>query len=390
MPGAARRRVAGLPVAAGGNVARVKGGGYPVPCHDHAVDGNRLREDAIAVLDGNRSGGLTVPSTLLYPHQWSWDTGFVALGLARYDPGRGWQDLEALFAAQWPDGRVPHIVFNPEVREHDSFPGPASWGVTGPAGRRTSGIVQPPTHGLGVAALASVDGDRERLRRLYPRLVAQQRYLAGHRNVGGAGLAAIVHPWESGMDDSPAWDATLAAVVPDADLLHRVGRRDVEVVRPGYRPTDDDYGRYLGLAERYRVGGYADDALHDGYPFLVECPAFNAILGAAEHALASLAPLVDADPMPHRTRAAAVTEALVDRLYDPGTGMFHALDLRTGRRTPTRCQAGLLPLILPDLPGEVAETVIAQAQSQRFGLGERMTLPVPSYDRTAADFDAVR
>jgi len=189
---------------------------------------------------------------------------------------------------------------------------------------------------------------------------------------------------------SPAWDAALAAVVPDAELLHRVGRRDVEVVRAGYRPTDYDYGRYLALAERYRAGRYADDTLHDGYPFLVECPAFNAILGAAEHALAALAPLAGADPMPHRARAAAVTRALVDRLYDPGTGMFHALDLRTGRRTPARCQAGLLPLILPDLPGEVAETVVAQARSQRFGLGERMTLPVPSYDRTAADFDPLR
>jgi glycogen debranching enzyme len=186
------------------------------------------------------------------------------------------------------------------------------------------------------------------------------------------------------MDDSPAWDPVLARVVPDPELLYRVGRRDVEVVRPRYRPTDEDYGRYLALAERYRDGGYTDDGLRDTFPFLVECPAFNAIRAAAEHALAALAPLAGADPGPHRAQARAITDALVDRLYDPGTGMFHARDLGTGRLTPARCLAGLVPLMLPDLPGEVADSLVAQAGSARFGI------PLPSYDRTAPDFDPLR
>ena len=49
----------------------------------------------------------------LYPHQWSWDSAFIAIGLAHIDAERALRELETLFAAQWADGRVPHIVFNP-------------------------------------------------------------------------------------------------------------------------------------------------------------------------------------------------------------------------------------------------------------------------------------
>ena len=44
---------------------------------------------------------------------------------------------------------------------------------------------------------------RDFLRRLYPRLVAQHQYLHDKRVVDEVGLAAIVHPWESGLDNSP-------------------------------------------------------------------------------------------------------------------------------------------------------------------------------------------
>src|SRR5690606_34582745 len=77
-------------------------------------------------------------------------------------------------------------------------------------------------------------------------------------------------------------------------------------------------------------------------------------------------------------------------LYNPATGMFHALDLRTGQLCPQRYPGGFIPLILPELPDDVVKSVIAEAASPRFGLSEQMRLPLPSYDRTAADLDPVR
>jgi hypothetical protein len=373
---------------------------------------NRLTNEqlwrlAVTTLDNNwrqTTDGLghTVPSRTLYPHQWSWDTGFIAIGLARVYPARGWRDLRSLFSAQWDDGRVPHIVFDwPDGQDDRYFPGPAFWRsaeiLAAPARAATSGIVQPPVHALAAWELYRHAPDPaarahavERLRWLYPRLVAQQKYLAVCRNVGGAGLASIVHPWESGQDNSPAWDAALAAVPVDSGLLDRYQRRDLAVSHESHRPTDADYARYIAIAQAYRSHGYADDGPGERYPFLVECPAFNAIFAAAEHALAELAPVVGADPAPHRDRAARITEALVDRLFDPATGMFHARDLYTDQLSPARTIGGLVPLILPGLPDDQVKALLIEACSARFGLAEQLSLPLPSYDLTAPDLDPVR
>lgn len=352
-------------------------------------DNPQLWQLSESVLAANWLSNHTVPARTLYPHQWSWDTAFIAVGLAHIAPHRAWQDLHSLFAAQWPDGRVPHIVFDPQVSDRDYFPGPAFWKTTS-SRLRTSGIIQPPVHALAALFIHRQQPAVGELRHLYPMLVAQQRYLARHRDAGGAGLASIVHPWESGLDNSPAWDQTLSHISADVTLLQKHRRRDVEVSVVSHRPTDRDYARYITLAATYRDHGYEDWGVPGPHPFLVECPAFNALTASAELALAGIAEVIDADPEPHRRRAAELTTTLVDRLYDPATGMFHALDVRTGTRTPARCVSGLIPLILPGLPQEVVASVVEQARSPRFGLGPEMELPLPSYDRLAADFDSLR
>jgi hypothetical protein len=365
----------------------------------------QLRQLAVTTLEDNWWHDHTVPSRTLYPYQWSWDTGFIAAGLAQAAPARAWHDLRTLFEAQWADGRVPHIVFDAagakvEPPHERYFPGPGFWRSTevpGAPERPTSGLVQPPVHALAARQLYRRAPDAAARQQavaeldwLYPRLVAQQRYLSGCRDLGGGGLASLVHPWESGQDNSPAWDAALAAVPADLTLLERHRRRDLDRAHRSHRPTNSDYSRYIHIAQCYRGYGYADDGPGERYPFLVECPAFNAIVGAAEVALAEIAEVLGRDPRPHRARASQLTDALIDRLFDPDTGMFHARDLYTGRRSPVRYLGGLIPLILPDLPAEHVKSLVAEATSPAFGLAERMRLPLPSYDRTAADLDPQR
>src|SRR5688572_31840525 len=103
-----------------------------------------LSQDAEAVLRANWTGASTVPSRRQYPHQWGWDAAFIAFGWARIDPARAAQELESILAGQWADGRVPHIVFNPDVAEDAYFPGPGFWRATAPSGTATSGLTQPP------------------------------------------------------------------------------------------------------------------------------------------------------------------------------------------------------------------------------------------------------
>ncbi|MFD1828178.1 hypothetical protein ACFSJS_00680 [Streptomyces desertarenae] len=377
------------------------------------VTAAQLRRAARRVLLRNWTGASTVPSRALYPHQWSWDSAFVAIGLRHLSAARAQRELETLLAAQWGDGRVPHIVFNPSVPPGAYFPGPDFWrspaagaGTGAPARTQTSGIVQPPVHALAAWLVHRADPAASRrrgfLRRVYPKLVAWHRYLTDHRDLGGHGLVSVVHPWEPGMDNSPAWDVPLSRVEPaDPASFHRA---DLDHGAAADRPTDLDYARYVRLASDYRDHGYRDgDAPH---PFAVEDPGVNALLIASEHALAEIAAEVAADPAPgrtvpapdpdaHRARAARLTGALVARLWDTRSGMFLCRDVRAGghggRGEPIRERsvAGLVPLVVPGLPPEVVRALLETLGGAHFGLGGPVRL-VPSYDLLGRAFDPRR
>jgi len=332
-------------------------------------------EAAEAVLAANWTGRSTVPSRRQYPHQWGWDAAYIAIGWSWIDPQRAAAELESLLAGQWPDGRVPHIVFHPDVPEDAYFPGPAFWG------RATSGLTQPPLHARAALEVARRGAGDEFLRRVFGRLAAQHAYLASRRDRGGGGLAAIVHPWESGLDNSPAWDAPLAAVRLPRAGVEPYERRDRRHVDASERPSDEDYDRFVHLARAYRDGGYADDGDAE---FLIEDPLFNAIWLWSAHALAELAELIGEDADPYRQRAAAIHAGLLDRLWDGER--FRALDLRSGRRLEPRTIQGLVPLLDPDLPEEVATRLVAELESPHFrgpeGIGVASSdLLAPTFER---------
>jgi mannosylglycerate hydrolase MGH1-like protein len=360
-----------------------------------SVDDVALRREAVRILVGNWRGASTVPSPTLYPHQWSWDSAFIAIGTSHWSQRRAETELVSLFGGQWADGRMPHIVFDPAVSADAYFPGPAFWRsreVDADNPLDTSGIVQPPVHAR--AALDVLNNARDPvqatafLRRVYPRLRAQHHYLREHRVVDGLGLAAIVHPWESGLDNSPLWDAPLARVAVDLSLLRRYTRRDIEHAGAGERPTDEDYARYIRLAEAYRDSGYDDARYAPAAEFRVVDPLFNAMWAWSEEALAAIAEAVEADPEPHLKQASELTQALVDVLFDDTTGTFAAFDAVERRQIRRRTVAGVVPIVLSGLPADTVRSLALQLNSHHFGLLDDAVTGVPSYDLRAKDFDS--
>ena len=100
-----------------------------------------LARAAREVLNGNWLGTATRPGPRLYPHQWSWDSAFTAIGWSHVQWERAATELRTLFAAQWPNGMLPHIVFHDGAADY--FPGPDVWDTPRAFGRpSTSGIVQ--------------------------------------------------------------------------------------------------------------------------------------------------------------------------------------------------------------------------------------------------------
>ena len=98
----------------------------------------------------------------------------------------------------------------------------------------------------------------------------------------------LVHPWETGLDNSPAWDHPLAAVPADHTLFDTYTWRDVAHAGVGERPTNEDYTRYIRLMLMYRDHG-DDDWVPAEAEFRVVDPAFNALWASSELALADIA-----------------------------------------------------------------------------------------------------
>ena len=313
-----------------------------------------LRDRAAAVLRGNDAGSWTKASPQLYPHQWSWDSAFNAIGWAHLDVRRAMAELEGLFAAQWSTGMVPHIVFRAGPDE-PYFPGPERWDCavapTAPAPPvQTTGICQPPVHALALQRIWQLTPQpqrpeiRARLQALYPRLVNWHRYLATQRDPEASGLVTTYHPWE-GTDNSPRWDRSLARIKVAKPRPYT--RLDTRQVRdPSQRPTDWDYDRYLWLVSLLRKYRYDDAQIYREYPFLIKDVFFSAVLVSANAALLDLADVAGASEADRGqlTRWLDRGHEGLARCFDAESGLCHDYDVRAGEQIRLRTFAGFAPL----------------------------------------------
>ena len=329
-----------------------------------------LFQKAADVLRRNDMGGWTRAAPDLYPHQWSWDTGFIAIGLAHLDTGRAARELLGLFEHQWKTGKIPHIVFNPQAPPESYFPGPEHWVSAGlfpdapPAPPYTSALCQPPTHAIGALRIweAAVGGERDTalgfLREIYPKLVRWHRYLATDRDPERSGLVTIYHPWESGTDNSPRWDAPLRAVeVGDLPPYKRLDLGHVD--DPSERPTDREYARYIWLVEKIKDVRCDEAGIYGSHPFLVKDVLFSAILVAANEALLEICEILNAGP--ERDEISAWMDQGrkgLESHLDPETNLCLDYDVLAGAPIRVRTVAGFAPLIAGALsPDRLAQTV---------------------------------
>ncbi|CAN7483893.1 MGH1-like glycoside hydrolase domain-containing protein [Bosea sp. LjRoot237] len=305
-------------------------------------------EAARAILRANDRGGYTVPTDRLYPFQWNWDSAFVAMGWATFDEERAWRELERLVEGQWDDGMVPHIVFH--APSDDYFPGPDVWRTRHSV--PTSGITQPPVFATALRhVFESARGPdaQARAARLYRCALASHDWWDRARDPEGTGLVAILHPWESGMDNSPAWDEAMARLT--LQPMTPIRRRDISHIGAEMRPRDEDYHRFIALVDLYAGLGWEPAAMWAASPFKLVDVATNAILHKAEEDLLVLAGQFGSDA--ERSRIAermARRAAAFAGLWNQDRRIYQALDLGTGTKVDASTSAGLLPLFagIPD------------------------------------------
>jgi glycogen debranching enzyme len=240
---------------------------------------------AKAILERNDRGGYTIPTDGLYPFQWSWDSAITSLGWLHIDEARAWQEADVMFRGQWENGMLPHILFHKDAETY--FPGPDVWGTNRDI--PSSAVSQPPIWATTIRYLYEHCTDRgladEQLRKLLPKLIAYHEWWYRERDPEDTGLVCSYHPWESGMDNSPAWDDALDAV-PEVDWTYQ--RRDLGHVDSEQRPHKPQYDRYLYLVDFYKRHNFDSDYIYAHCPYKVLDIGIIALLQRAGHDLIEL------------------------------------------------------------------------------------------------------
>ena len=247
---------------------------------------NRI-EEAKKILLGNRKKGYTLPTNnKLYPAQWNWDSAFIALGYSYFNIDYAFEEIETLLEGQWDDGMVPHILFHDKDTSY--FPNHTTWkcGKNIPS----SGITQPPVLAIILKKIIENnqlnDDQNSRILKILIKIKKYHEWFIKFRDPNKTGLVSILHPWESGYDNSPIWDEPMSNILVDKDLNYQ--RRDLEVSNSDERPLKKDYDRYVTIRDQFRDVNYDPNKLYELSIFNVVDVGFNSLFLKANKDLVKL------------------------------------------------------------------------------------------------------
>jgi hypothetical protein len=266
------------------------------------MDGHqKMLEQCRAALKQNDLHGWTRPAPGLYPHQWLWDSCFIAIGLRHENPKRAQHEITNLFRGQWKNGMLPNIVMGKDYYYADKV-----WNSdvnsSAPRHCKTSGITQPPMVAEAMVRVGEKLSARERkawYKELFPKLLAYHEWLYRERDPHGEGLVLLVHPWESGLDNSPAWIKQIYNNEPPLwiRLVDALGidkavtflRQDARFVPASERINTLDALVFFTIARRLKRKKYETKKMLQHAHVLIEDLAFNSILIKANSHLLEIA-----------------------------------------------------------------------------------------------------
>jgi hypothetical protein len=282
------------------------------------------------VPDGLRYA-FTCPSPPRYRHQWYWDSCFHAIVWRHFDLHRAREELRTLLRAGRLDGFIPHTVF---WHSRAGWRRAPFYATRSFRGDRTTAHIQTPMIALAweIVAEASTDEPGFATESL-DQLRLHYDWLAEHRDPDGDGLISIIHPDESGLDDSPKYDGVFRW------MRHHL---------PGY----------FWLVERSRRLDYDSREIIERYDEHMEDVMVNVLYALS---LRALARLLGPEPGAEYLRRAECAEAaLLERCWDEERGLFWDLAGRDHRPVKVSTWSSLAPLALPSLPEAIGRRLIEE------------------------------
>lgn len=343
---------------------------------------------ASEVLARNDRGIYTVPGAKLYPHQWLWDSCFIAIGLRHTDIERATVEIQSLLRGQWANGMLPNIIFNDDFRYRADRDAWRSWlNPNSPDHVTTSGITQPPMLAEAIVRLGAVMNAQERkkwYRSVWPALVAYHSWLYEDRDPHEEGLVLQIHPWEVGMDNTPPWMAYLhehqlpfwIRSIVKLRLLKVIEmlRRDTQTVPIDERFDTIEIMALYDVQRRLKRKAYDTDKILNHALFAIEDLAFNSIFIRANQHLRDIAHSLRVELPEGLDERMRRTEDALEKLWDEFSNQYYSRDFITHNLLQQPSVATLLPLYAGCISPERAAKLVKLIENEN-AFGPAYPLP---------------
>lgn len=348
-----------------------------------------LAQQAAEVLKMNDRGNYTQPAHKLYPHQWLWDSCFIAIGLRHLDVERAKMEILSLLRGQWDNGMLPNIIFRDDPQYHFDRSTWRSWlNPFAPEGVSTTGITQPPMLAEAVVQVGKkLEWPERRLwyRMVYPALLKYHEWLYKERDPHGEGLVLLIHPWETGLDNTPPWmDEMHEHLMPlwirliektRFDRVINLFRRDTKSVLIDERFSTIESLMLMDTQRRLRRKRYDINKILDHSLFAIEDLSFNSILIRANTHLREIAKSLKEEMPPELEQNMKKTEQAFEELWDMYSAQYYSRDFITHNLLKTPSIATFLPLYAGHIDKDRAEKLVRLLENEHsFG----PAYPVPS------------
>lgn len=363
---------------------------------------DQLISDARSVLKTNDQGSFTIPAHGIYPHQWLWDSCFIAIGQRHFDVERAKMELISTLRGQWRNGMIPHMILmnhkKPTKHEYiwQSDHSPFSPNMVG-----TSGITQPPVLAEAVWKVGqklTKTEQRTFYNRMLPALIDYHQWLYNDRDPNKEGLVVILHPWESGMDNSPVLMEALKKhhhpiwikIIDFLQLEHLA-----QLVRLDYkrrfrlieRAKTIDELHMFSLQRLLDSQQYESKQILRKPHFAVQDVGFNSMLIRSNQRIIEMAETVN-QTLPNKLLSSMhQTAKSLASLHDPKTGYYFSRDYITKKLIRVPTIASLLPLYSGCLNNEQAKQ---QLQLLRNKDTFWINYPIPTVSKSSPSYESQR
>ncbi len=254
------------------------------------------------------------PSKIHYVGVWQWDAYFHALAYRHVEMNLARDQIRIVLDHQRPDGMIPDAIHDEGVVTHLTFPLEAD-------------VTKPPLLAWTAWKLYETDGNAEFLDEIYEPVVRWNRWWLEQNDNDRDGLCAYCHPFSSGLDDSPLWDAGMPVEAPDLNTYLVLSMEALSRMAKVLGLHDDaaDWAQRADQLAQTMLAHMWDEeaglfwAQKEGQPLRIETPfsLFPLMTGRLPRAVCDRLVARLTDPAHFWTRYPVPTVARSDPHYDP-------------------------------------------------------------------------